>query len=271
MSSVLLKAGCFFLIILMGYGLKKIGLLSQSDLPVFSKLVTKITLPAAIIHNFSQATMDVSMLVIVLIGFLCSGAYAVIGYGLFAKGTRDQKAFGLVNASGYNIGCFTMPFVQGFLGAPGVACTSLFDTGNAVVCTGGSYAVAASVAGKGGAGDKHQIRRIVIQLLKSIPFDCYVIMTGLELHMTREQTGSVAKILGTRFAVSAVLAVLFYQFLPFSLEIRRTLAILMFGPVSALGVPYTSMLEGDVNLASAVNSASIILGIVSPTAAIIIF
>ena len=28
MSSVLLKAGCFFLIILMGYGLKKIGLLS---------------------------------------------------------------------------------------------------------------------------------------------------------------------------------------------------------------------------------------------------
>ena len=296
MSSVLLKAGCFFLIILMGYGLKKIGLLSQSDLPVFSKLVTKITLPAAIIHNFSQATMDVSMLVIVLIGFLCSGAYAVIGYGLFAKGTRDQKAFGLVNASGYNIGCFTMPFVQGFLGAPGVACTSLFDTGNAV---------AVSVAGKGGAGDKHQIRRIVIQLLKSIPFDCYVIMTaltmaglrlpvfmdqvaetvgnantflsmtmiglGLELHMTREQTGSVAKILGTRFAVSAVLAVLFYRFLPFSLEIRRTLAILMFGPVSALGVPYTSMLEGDVNLASAVNSASIILGIVSLTAAIIIF
>ena len=293
MSSVLLKAGCFFLIILMGYGLKKIGLLSQTDLPVFSKLVTKITLPAAIIHNFSQATMDVSMLVIVLIGFLCSGAYAVIGYGLFAKGTRDQKAFGLVNASGYNIGCFTMPFVQGFLGAPGV------------VCTGGSYAVAVSVAGKGGAGDKHQIRRIVIQLLKSIPFDCYVIMTaltmaglripvfmdqvaetvgnantflsmtmiglGLELHMTREQTGSVAKILGTRFAVSAVLAVLFYRFLPFSLEIRRTLAILMFGPVSALGVPYTSMLEGDVNLASAVNSASIILGIVSLTAAIIIF
>lgn len=108
-----------------------------------------------------------------------------------------------------------------------MACTSLFDTGNAVVCTGGSYAVAVSVAGKGGAGDKHQIRRIVIQLLKSIPFDCYVIMTaltmaglcipvfmdqvaetvgnantflsmtmiglGLELHMTREQTGSVAR------------------------------------------------------------------------------
>ena len=66
--------------------------------------------------------------------------------------------------------------------------------------------------------------------------------------MTREQTGSVAKSLGTRFMISAVLAVLFYQFLPFSQEIRRTLAILMFGPVSALGVAYTSMLDGDINL-----------------------
>lgn len=305
MSTVLLKAACFFLIILMAYGLKKGKILHQSDLPVFSTLVTKITLPAAIIHNFSQATMDVSMLVIVLIGFLCSALFAVIGYGLFGSGTKEQKAFGLVNASGYNIGCFTMPFVLGFLGASGVACTSLFDTGNAIVCTGGSYAVASSIAGKGESGEKHGFSKIVIQLLKSIPFDCYVIMTvitmaglhlpvlldqiaetvgnantflsmtmiglGLELHMTKEQTGSVAKIVGTRFAVSILLAVLMYHFLPFSSEIRRTLAILMFGPVSALGVPYTSMLHGDVNLASAVSSASIILGIVSLTAAVIIF
>ena len=290
----------------MAYGLKKGNILHQSDLPVFSTLVTKITLPAAIIHNFSQATMDVSMLVIVLIGFLCSALFAVIGYGLFRTGTKDQKAFGLINASGYNIGCFTMPFVLEFLGASGVACTSLFDTGNAVVCTGGSYAVAASIVGKEeGAGEKHGFSRIAIQLLKSVPFDCYVIMTaltmaglrlpllfdqiaatvgnantflsmamiglGLELHMTKEQTGSVAKIIGTRFAVSVLLSILVYRFLPLSFDVRRTLAILMFGPVSALGVPYTSMLKGDVNLASAVNSSSIILGIISLTAAVIIF
>ena len=196
-----------------------------------------------------------------------------------------------------------MPFVQGFLGAPGVACTSLFDTGNAVVCTGGSYAVAASarkavleISIRSEDRDRllNHPRLAAMWLATALTMaglripvfmdqvaetvgnaNTFLSMTmiglGLELHMTREQTGSVAKILGTRFAVSAVLAVLFYQFLPFSLEIRRTLAILMFGPVSALGVPYTSMLEGDVNLASAVNSASIILGIVSLTAAIIIF
>ena len=304
MAEILMKAAAFVAIIFMGYLLRKKGFFKEEDFHVLSKIVLKITLPAAIVANFSGVDLQASLLILSVLGL--GGGLMLITSAYQAAGkNREEKAFFMLNTSGYNIGNFTMPFAQSFLGPAGVITTSLFDTGNAVVCTGGSYAVAVSVAGKGGAGDKHQIRRIVIQLLKSIPFDCYVIMTaltmaglrlpvfmdqvsetvgnantflsmtmiglGLELHMTREQTGSVAKILGTRFAVSAVLAVLFYRFLPFSLEIRRTLAILMFGPVSALGVPYTSMLEGDVNLASAVNSASIILGIVSLTAAIIIF
>ena len=304
MAEILMKAAAFVAIIFMGYLLRKKGFFKEEDFHVLSKIVLKITLPAAIVANFSGVDLQASLLILSVLG-LGGGLMLITSAYLAAGKNREEKAFFMLNTSGYNIGNFTMPFAQSFLGPAGVITTSLFDTGNAVVCTGGSYAVAVSVAGKGGAGDKHQIRRIVIQLLKSIPFDCYVIMTaltmaglripvfmdqvaetvgnantflsmtmiglGLELHMTREQTGSVAKILGTRFAVSAVLAVLFYRFLPFSLEIRRTLAILMFGPVSALGVPYTSMLEGDVNLASAVNSASIILGIVSLTAAIIIF
>ncbi len=65
------KSGLLFTIILMGYGLKNRPFKPDGSSGLL-KLVTKITLPAAIIHNFSQATMDVSMLVIVLIGFLCS-------------------------------------------------------------------------------------------------------------------------------------------------------------------------------------------------------
>ena len=138
-----------------------------------------------------------------------------------------------------------------------------------------------------------------------MPFDCYLIMTvlalahlklpelvleftktvgnantflslcmiglGLELSMTKEQAGSVFKVVGARFFVSAVLSVLLYRFAPFGDEIRRTLAILMFAPVSGLGVAYTSLMDGDVKLSCAVNSVSIIVGIVSLTGAIMIF
>lgn len=302
MSTVLMRAACFIMIIALGYGLKAWGIFSMEDLPVFSKLVIKITLPAAIVFNFSKISMTVSMLSIVAIGLFCSGLFVAVGYGLFLKGTRAEKAFGLINASGYNIGCFTMPFVQSFLGAAGVAATSLFDAGNAMVCTGGSYAIAVSVSGKGTAKGPKQI---VKQLFMSIPFDCYVVMTilalleiqlpalclqlaetmgnansflsllmigiGLEIHMSKEQAAAVCKIIGTRFFISLALALFFYRFAPFGDEIRRTLAILMFAPVSSLGVPYTSMIDGDVNLASDVNSISILVGIVSLTVAILVF
>ena len=44
----------------------------------------------------------------------------------------------------------------------------------------------------------------------------------------------------------------------------------MFAPVASLCVAYTSMIEGDVNLASAVNSVSILTAIVSLTAAVLL-
>lgn len=302
MELVLTKAAGFIFIIVLGYLLKRIGVLRLEDLPVFSRLVIKITLPAAIIYNFSKISMEVSMLAIVAVGFVCSGLYMGIGYLLFLRGSRQEKAFGLLNASGYNIGCFTMPFVQSFLGPAGVAATSLFDTGNAMICTGTSYTVAVSVSGK---GKKRSPAGMVRQLFSSVPFDCYIIMTlltlfqirlpqaavqiaeiignansflaltmiglGLELHVTGKQAFAVGKVVGTRFLISLILSLLFYRFAPFGPEIRRTLAILMFAPVSSLGVPYTSMIEGDVNLASALNSVSIITGIICLTAAILIF
>lgn len=302
MSTVLVRAASFILIILLGYGLKRGGILHIEDLPVFSKLVVKITLPAAIVYNFSQITMEAAMLGIVLVGFLCSALYMAVGYGLFLKGTKEEKAFGIINTCGYNIGCFTMPFVQSFLGSTGVAATSLFDAGNAMICTGTSYAIASNMVGK---GESRGPVRMVKQLFSSVPFDCYLVMTvfallgirlpgvllqfaetagnanaflsllmiglGLEIHMTGKQAATVFKIVGTRLLISIGLAVLFYSFMPFGYEIRRTLAILMFGPVSSLAVPYTSMIDGDVNLASDINSVSILTGIVSLTAAILIF
>jgi len=302
MSTVLLKAACFIMIIALGFGLKRGHILRLEDVPVFSKLVVKITLPAAIVYNFSKITMDVSMLVIILIGFLCSTLFMGVGYGLFIKEGKQERAFGLINASGYNIGCFTMPFVQSFLGPAGVAATSLFDAGNAMVCTGTSYTIAASIVGKGGGSSP---ARIVKQLFASIPFDCYISMTvltllgirlpglivqfaetvgnansflsllmiglGLEIHMSGKQMSAVFKVVGTRFVISLGLALLFYNLAPFEYEIRRTLAILMFAPVSSLCVPYTSMIGGDVNLASDLNSVSILVGILSLTAAILIF
>ena len=80
----------------------------------------------------------------------------------------------MLNLSGYNIGNFTMPFIQNFLGPVGFAATSLFDAGNSVMCTGLTFALASAAKGEGG---RSSAGSMVKTLLSSLPFDCYMIMT----------------------------------------------------------------------------------------------
>ena len=61
---------------------------------------------------------------------------------------------------------------------------------------------------------------------------------------------------------AALVAVGFYLLLPFSLEIRQALVILAFSPLTSTAPFYTSELKEDVGLASAVNSASIVISII---------
>lgn len=58
MTAVLTKAFAFVAIIAMGYILKRVGFFHAKDFYLISNIVIKITLPAAIVSNFSKITMD---------------------------------------------------------------------------------------------------------------------------------------------------------------------------------------------------------------------
>ncbi|MCI8838493.1 MAG: AEC family transporter, partial [Hungatella sp.] len=61
MAVVMTKAFAFVTIIVMGYTLKRGGFFHGQDFFLLSKMVLKITLPAAIVSNFSKISMDASM------------------------------------------------------------------------------------------------------------------------------------------------------------------------------------------------------------------
>ncbi|MEG0688995.1 MAG: AEC family transporter, partial [Hungatella sp.] len=69
MEAVLTKAIAFVAIIILGYVLKKVGLFRAKDFYLISVIVMKITLPAAIVSNFSKITLDFSLLILCVIGF----------------------------------------------------------------------------------------------------------------------------------------------------------------------------------------------------------
>jgi predicted permease len=74
-----------------------------------------------------------------------------------------------------------MPYVQSFLGPAGVVSTCLFDAGNALLCVGGTYAVAANMVGK---SQQRGFWPIVKKTFSSVPLWSYLIMLVISaLHL----------------------------------------------------------------------------------------
>ena len=292
MEAILVKAACYIAIIILGYVLRKTGFFGPEAFGVLSKIVIKITLPCAIISSNAGKAIDSSLLTIILLSFGAGVLYMILGSLIYRKKGKDAQAFGILNIPGYNIGTFAMPFTQNFLGPLGNITTSLFDMGNAIICLGGAFGVAASV--KEGRG--FDLKRILKGLFTSVPFMTIFIMVilnllsltppgpivsfatiigngnaflamftigvGFKLSGDASQLGDMVKVLGTRYGVAAVLALVFYFLLPFDLEIRQALVILAFSPIGSAIPIFTAELKGDVGLSAAINSVAIIISIV---------
>lgn len=292
MIDILIRAGCFVGLIFLGYILKLLGVFKKTDVAVIAQVVLKITLPAAIIISLSNYTIVPTMLTIALVSLAGGGLSVLTASVLYRKKGKEPRAFAITNVAGYNVGCFTMPFAQCFLGPVGVATTNLFDAGNSFFCLGGGYSIAEAIKD----GNKFSISRIMKTVFRSVPFIVYLIMialnllhlrlpapvlsfakfaadanplmamlmigVGIDLRIKKEHALDVMKILLLRYGVAAVLAAAAYFALPFGIEIRKALVILLFSPIGSTAVAYTEALKSDVALSSTLNSISILCSIV---------
>ncbi len=291
MIDILMRAGSFISIIVLGYVLKKIGFFKQEDFTILSRITIRITLPCAIITSFAGKKIDMAMLSLVFLAIGCGLIYIAVGFLINRKNSKEQRAFEMLNLPGYNIGTFVIPFAQSFLGPLGVIAVSLFDTGNAVICLGGAYSLASMV--KDGNGFSFQ--RIIKALSKSVPFVCYVIMltinlvnlpvpafvlsvaqigssanafmamlmigVGFKLEGDKSQIKTIVKLLSIRYGFATVFSLIFYFLLPFAVEVRQALVILAFSPIGSAVPGFTEELKGDVGLSSALNSMAMVISI----------
>lgn len=292
MLDILTRAGCFVAIIALGYILRRTGFFGPETFGLLSRIVMKITLPAAILASAAGRPIDTGMLTLALLGLGTGVLYMGIGWLVSCRNTRQRKAYYIQNLPGYNVGTFALPFTQSFLGPVGVLTSSIFDLGNAFISFGGAFSVARAVK----EGSKADFRRVLAAPLTSLPFLTHVVMavlnlnhltlprvilsfaeilgganaflamlmigTGLNLDIDRSKLGIMAKVLLLRFGTAAILALCCYRLLPFGLEVRQTLVILLFSPFTSTVPVYTAQLKEDVGLASALNSVSIVASIV---------
>ena len=297
MEEVMLKVAAFVAIIVAGHLAGRSRTLGPRPEQCVSKIVFTFTLPCAIVHAFGAAEFTHDLLILVPLGLACALIPYLAVLGLTRRSERRDRVFYLLNCCGFNIGCFCLPFVQTLFPAQLAVTTCLFDAGNAIMMTGGSYALTGLVAGKGPV--EHPVRFVAKRLAKSIAFDAYIIlivlavagihipdavvqftapianansflamfMLGLMIRfeVSREKLAKVARLIGLRVIVSIVASALAFTLLPFDATTRIVIVMLLWAPASAMGPTFTLWSDGDFGLAGLANAITIILGIVATT------
>lgn len=137
----ILEPVVFLCIILAGYGFKRIGWFKQDDYRVMQKIVFNLLLPAAVVVSFMDNPHDMNLLWVALFGFCCSVIPILAIYFSTRKTPLGDRAFEMLNGSGFNIGCFALPVVQALMGPSAAVAVVMFDIGNSVMMSAGMNAV----------------------------------------------------------------------------------------------------------------------------------
>ena len=301
MGTVFVNAFGFLFMILLGFTLKRTGLFSVEDSGLLSKLVLKITLPMAIIHNFRSLELSPSFLVAIGLGFAVN--FAAIGVVLLV--TRRQpapkRAFYIINTAGYNIGLCTLPYMSSFFAAEAIALLCMFDVGNAIMCFGGTFTIAMTVAKGRGGVDK---REILKTLFSSMPFVTYLVMILLcaahirlpepvytvagmigqanaflamlligilfEPKISRSELKDMAGVFTLRMVTGIMFSLLIYNFLPVPLMYRQILSIIVFSPILSVAPIYTERCGYNRSVAAVLNSLMLPFSMVVMTVLLIL-
>ena len=293
MLQILIKAGCYIAIIILGILLRRIGFFKESDFSVLSKIVIRVTLPAALIVNAATRDFSPELLFLSLLGLGGGILYMAAGWFVSRKASKEQQAFDILNHAGYNIGVFVIPFTQSFLGTAGVMTASIFDVGNAFVCLGGAYGAAAAIKD----GNGFDMKRVLKALSVSVPFLVHIgtllmnllhipfpaplvecagiiananaflamlmIGVGFKLTLEKAKLTRIFRALAIRYGIAAILGLCYWFLLPFDRVIRLTLVILAVSPIGSAVPGCTGDLGGDVGLSCTINSMTILISIIT--------
>ena len=289
------KPKSYVLVIMQVYQLKRAGFFGKDDHRLMSKIMVNITLPCTIIQAFDGFERDAKMFIIVGIGFICAFVPILLMYLTTGRVEKRLRAYRMLNIGGYNIGCFSLPLVQAFFGNTGVVAACMFDTGNAIMMTGGAYAMTSTLLRTGGE-ERESVGDVLLKFVKSLPFDAYMMMillaalgvkipsvvftltrpagqanafvAMLMIGMMFEPAGDRALLRETarelvwRYLFAAASAALVFFCTPFELVVRQTLCIVCFAPLSSLAPIYTDRCHSDTALASFTNSVSIAVSLI---------
>ncbi|MHA2287770.1 MAG: AEC family transporter [Promethearchaeota archaeon] len=119
------------LIVAIGYIVKKLRILKETDGDTISRIIFNVTLPAVIFKFAVTIQFEFKLILLPLSGIFFGFLIAFIAYLLFRKEPSRLKGVMIMTTMGFSVGNFFFPLVEGIWGQLGMQYVALFDIGNA--------------------------------------------------------------------------------------------------------------------------------------------
>ncbi|GAA0360187.1 permease [Alkalibacterium iburiense] len=301
MINVLLQSLQFLLVIFVAYAFKRANILRSTDGVVLQKIILNLTLPATIVIGFNGVTVEPLLFIMISLGLLSNIILITFGGLLWRKKEAPLKALMMYSQASYNIGNFTIPFVQGFFPAA-IPYIGSFDMGNALMLFGGSPMIVDKMTQQDRSNDNYLKR--VLRLFRSPSFTTYVIMfllalvgivlpepvlsvfelfaSGnaflamfmvglyLEIRMDAISLRLVRRLLFTRYTLGILVAVIFYFLLPLPHLVRLSLVLVALAPIGTVAIINMIIYGNERSLSSFLSSVSIIVSLILMTVAMML-
>ncbi|MCH4208897.1 AEC family transporter [Bifidobacterium sp.] len=139
--SAIIQPATLVLIILAGYLFKRMHLFGSRDYRIVQTAEFNLILPGAIAYSFATNPHDVSLLAVSAFSLTAALLPSLLIYLCSRHRPVSDRAFLMLNGSGFNIGCFCFPVLQSLLGSPALVPAAMFDIGNSVMVAAGTNVI----------------------------------------------------------------------------------------------------------------------------------
>jgi len=281
-------------IIVIGFILKKLNIVTEEHGKVIAKIVFNVTLPAIILRVMSTLEINMALILIPLIMILFSLGVLVFALILFRNAPREKKGLILMTVIGFNVVHLAFPLVEGIWGAEGFMYIALVDMGNAITVFLICYLIGAIYSPKiESEGLEVNFKYIGKKLIKSTPLIAYIIglsinfsgailpdfvmdlliilgrantaltllLLGIYLNFKFEKAewGLIIKVLIIRYSIGLTVGLILFFYLPFNHIYRMIILIALILPVGLATIPFSVEFDYDERLINMMVTLTIII------------
>lgn len=278
-------------IIALGYILKQRKILTVEHGKSTAKIIFNVTLPALIIRTISSIELDKTMLMMPVISLLFSVLPLSLVFIILKNKPAAEKGIAAITATGFNVGLFSFPLIEGLFGQEGLKYMAMFDFGNAFVIFGIVYLLGYSLSELTDQKLLTPTKSLKL-LFSSIPFMSYLaailinitkfhipvfagdildilarsnmalalLTLGLTLSFNFEKShwDVIVKIVAVRYAAGISAGIILFLLLPYSRMIKLLLLFGLTLPVGLSSIPFAVEFGYDSEVTGTINNITIV-------------